>query len=79
MKDNDEPILNPSKSMWLWSTTKMNNRYRWIIVVLVRLKHHSALVIIIVGVNIRGLSYTKTRKEKIKHEVCLYVFPRLII
>jgi len=42
----------------------MNNQYRSIIVV-VRLKHHSALVIIIVGVNIRGLSYTKL-KQKLK-------------
>ena len=41
----------------------MNNQYRSIIVV-VRLKHHSALVIIIVGVNIRGLSYTKLKQNK---------------
>jgi hypothetical protein len=42
----------------------MNNQYRSIIVV-VRLKHHSALVIIIFGVNICGLSYTKLEKIKI--------------
>lgn len=66
-RENDVLILNPNKSTWLLSITKMNNRYRWIMVValvFVRLKHHSALVIIIVGVNIRGLSYTKTRKRK---------------
>ncbi len=57
--------------LWLL-TTMMNNQYRSIMVV-VRLKHHSALVIIIFGVNICGLSYTKLKQKPRKSFFIIWI------
>ena len=59
-KASYEPVSGPSRSVSLRCCSLMPkyNQYRSIMVVVARLEHHSALVLVIVGVNICGLSYT---------------------